>query len=165
MRLKLSDMSPALRGRVEAALAKQGNALESCRNGEAAPERTNTPEGCEKRNTAKTGAIRREPNKTEALYNRIHLGGQGMYEAITLRLPGGSRYTPDWVKFSVSPDSEQVVVELHEVKGAYRFGSQGRALTAFKEAAALFRCFVFVWAKREKDGQWNITRYGGPTNA
>jgi hypothetical protein len=50
---------------------------------------------------------------------------------------------------------------LHEVKGSFRFGSQGRALTAFREAAAAFPCFTFVWAKRGKDGKWDIKRYGG----
>ena len=39
---------------------------------------------------------RREPNKTEAEYNRRYLGGLGKYESVSLRLPGGSRYTPDW---------------------------------------------------------------------
>lgn len=81
------------------------------------------------------------PNKTEQAYNLRFLAGEGRYEAITLRLPGGSRYTPDWM--SVCPLG---YVHLHEVKGAYRHPSQGRALTAWREARAAFPCFRFHWA-------------------
>lgn len=81
------------------------------------------------------------PNKTEQAYNLRFLAGEGRYEAITLRLPGGSRYTPDWM--SVCPLG---FVHLHEVKGAYRHPSQGRALTAWREARAAFPCFRFHWA-------------------
>ena len=92
------------------------------------------------------------PNKTEAEYNRLHLHGKGIYEAVTLRLPGGSRYTPDWVVIGGT-------VELHEVKGSYRFGSHGRAATAFREAVAAFPCFAFVWAVRGKGGVWSVKRH------
>lgn len=84
---------------------------------------------------------RKGPNKTEQAYNLRFLGGEGRYEAITLRLPGGSRYTPDWM--SICPLG---FVHLHEVKGAYRHPSQGRALTAWREARAAFPCFCFHWA-------------------
>lgn len=86
-------------------------------------------------------AIRGEPkgpNKTEARFNREVLGGRGLYEAITLRLPGGSRYTPDWVVV------DEGRVMLFEVK-SYRQPSEGRALTAFREARAAFPCFSFGW--------------------
>ncbi len=86
------------------------------------------------------------PNKTEARYNNERLGGKGRYEAITFRLPGGSRYTPDYYEPPMT---------VHEVKGAYRFGSHGRALTAFKEARAAFRAFRFVWAEWTGEG-WTI---------
>lgn len=94
---------------------------------------------------------RREPNKTEAEYNRRYLGGAGKYEAVTLRLPGGSRYTPDWE--TVGADGR---VTFHEVKGCYRFGSQGRAATAFRECAAAFPEFDFIWAVRNADGTWSV---------
>lgn len=134
VRLKLSDMTPALRARVENAMC--GGRLEHV---SLKPTVTSK---------------KRTPNKTESEYNRVYLGGKGLYEAITLRLPGGSRYTPDWVTF----DGSQVT--LHECKGAYRHASHGRALTAFRECVAAFPCFRFVWAMRENDG-WRIKESGG----
>jgi len=105
-------------------------------------------------------AKRREPNKTEAEYNRRFLGGLGKYEAISLRLPGGSRYTPDWQ--SVGADGRVI---LHEVKGSYRFGSHGRAATAFRECVAAFPEFDFVWAVRNADGSWSVQKTRGGNNA
>jgi hypothetical protein len=103
---------------------------------------------------------RREPNKTEAEYNRRYLEGAGKYEAVSLRLPGGSRYTPDWQ--SVGADGR---VTFHEVKGSYRFGSQGRAATAFRECVAAFPEFNFIWAVRNADGSWSIQEKKGGHNA
>jgi len=103
---------------------------------------------------------RREPNKTEAEYNRRYLGGAGKYEAVSLRLPGGSRYTPDWQ--SVGADGR---VTFHEVKGSYRFGSQGRAATAFRECVAAFPEFDFVWAVRNSDGSWSLKQNRGDQHA
>ena len=103
---------------------------------------------------------RREPNKTEAEYNRRYLGGAGKYEAVSLRLPGGSRYTPDWQ--SVGADGR---VTFHEVKGSYRFGSHGRAATAFRECVAAFPEFDFVWAVRNADGSWSLKQNRGGQNA
>lgn len=92
------------------------------------------------------------PNRTEARYDREALGGKGRYEAVTLRLPGGSRYTPDWMTV------DDGVVTFHEVKGDYRLPSQGRALTAFREAAAAFPMWRFVWATLERSGRWRVER-------
>jgi hypothetical protein len=103
---------------------------------------------------------RREPNKTEAEYNRRYLGGAGKYEAVSLRLPGGSRYTPDWQ--SVGADGR---VTFHEVKGSYRFGSQGRAATAFRECVAAFPEFDFIWAVRNEDGTWSVQETRGGQHA
>lgn len=69
------------------------------------------------------------------------------FEAITLRLPGGSRYTPD---FSVW--HERALLLLVETKGAYRLSSAGRSHTAFKEAIAAFPHFKFRFAQKSKDG-------------
>ena len=57
--------------------------------------------------------------QTEERYNRDVLGGKGRFEAVTLKLPGGGRYTPDFMTI----DDGQVT--FHEVKGSYRLGSQG----------------------------------------
>ena len=103
---------------------------------------------------------RREPNKTEAEYNRRYLGGAGKYESVSLRLPGGSRYTPDWQ--SVGADGR---VTFHEVKGSYRFGSHGRAATAFRECVAAFPEFNFVWAVRNADGSWSLKQNRGGQHA
>ena len=90
--------------------------------------------------------------KTEQLYNQTVLHGRGRFEAVCLYLPGGGRYTPD---FMTIDDGR---VTFHEVKGSYRLQSQGRALTAFQEAAAAFPCFAFVWAKKLDNGNFDIMR-------
>ena len=79
-------------------------------------------------------------SKTEQKYNREVLGGIGRFEAVTLHLPGGGRYTPDFMTV------DDGVVTFHEVKGSYRLGSQGRAYTAFHDAAAYYPMWRFVWA-------------------
>ena len=133
MGIKLSDCAPELRKRLECALARQWH-----RDGKG--------QGLGSKNAGNEGvasrrAIRGEPkgpNKTEARFNRDVLAGKGRFEAISLRLPGGSRYTPDWVVI------DEGRVMLFEVK-SYRHPSEGRALTAFREARAAFRCFSFGW--------------------
>jgi hypothetical protein len=142
--MRLEDMSPALKARVEEALARQR--VRAALDG---PQALGAERVTRERRSGSGG-----PNKTEAEYNRLHLHGRGLYEALTLRLPGGSRYTPDWVVMS-----DGGTVELHEVKGSYRFGSHGRAATAFREAVAAFPCFAFVWAVRGKGGVWSVKRH------
>lgn len=78
--------------------------------------------------------------QTEERYNRDVLLGVGRFEAVTLKLPGGGRYTPDFMTI------DDGVVTFHEVKGSYRLGSQGRAYTAFHDAAAYYPMWRFVWA-------------------
>ena len=87
---------------------------------------------------AKPGGNRR-PNNTEERFNRDMLSGRGVYEGLTFRLPGGSRYTPDWI-YEVNGQ-----LFAAEVKGTHRFPSEGRARTAFLEARAAWRSVVFVW--------------------
>jgi len=89
-----------------------------------------------------------KPNKTEEAFNRLILNGTGAYEAVTFRLPGGSRYTPDF--FTV----EDGMATFYEVKGSYRLHSHGRALTAFKECRAQFPMFRFEWWEKQKSGEW-----------
>ena len=78
--------------------------------------------------------------QTEERYQRDVLHGAGRFEALTLKLPGGGRYTPDFMTV------DDGVVTFHEVKGSYRLGSQGRAFTAFHDAAAYYPMWRFVWA-------------------
>ena len=98
------------------------------------------------------------PNKTEQLFNREMLGGLGMYEAITLKLPGNSRYTGDWVTSVFDPQEQRYETTVYEVKGSYKLGSHGRALTAFREARAAFPFLTFKWFEKQKGGGW-IERY------
>lgn len=93
----------------------------------------------------------RQQNKTEAEYNRRYLNGKGVYEALSFHLPGGSRYTPDYMTVD-----ETGRITLHEVKGSYRLHSHGRARTAFMECTAAFPMFGWVWAARQKDGTYKI---------
>lgn len=98
------------------------------------------------------------PNKTEQLFNREMLGDLGMYEAIRLRLPGGSFYTPDYCLSVFDPQTQQYETTVYEVKGSYKLGSHGRALTAFREARAAFPFLTFKWFEKQKGGGW-IERY------
>lgn len=108
------------------------------------PKKTASPKTRNLRESMMSGAEKR--------YQRDVLKGAGMFEAITLRLPGGSRYTADFL--TIDDDG---VPTLHEVKGSFRLGSEGRAHTAFHEAAAQFSSiFRFVWAVLEKGGRWNV---------
>ena len=91
------------------------------------------------------------PNRTEERYNRQVLCGAGRYEPITFRMPGGN-YTPDWMTM------DDGVPTFHEVKGAYRFASQSRAVLGFKSAAAAFPFFNFVWATLGKGGTWDVRK-------
>lgn len=150
MRLRLEDLPPSVRAQAERQIAEQDAARARLFAPKAPGQGQHQATAPEARR--RSVAAKREPNKTEDDYNRRMLGGAGRYEALTLRLPGGSRYTPDWVSV------EGGLVVLHEVKGAYRLHSQGRALTAWKEAVAAFPEFGFVWAVKGKDGNWEVTR-------
>lgn len=137
--IRLEDMNPRLRALAEAALGV----------------RTRQPGQTGRAGEGKAISIvkeRKGPNKTELAYAREFLSVNGkivaQYEGITFKLPGGSRFTPDWY---LHDHGTHIVVE---VKGSYRLGSQGRAWTAFREARAAFPGFYFVWAERQKDGTW-----------
>ncbi len=90
---------------------------------------------------APSRAAEGKQTKTEQKYNRECLCGRGRFEPVALHLPGGGRYTPDFMTV------DDGVVTFHEVKGSYRLGSQGRAYTAFHEAAAYYPFWRFVWAR------------------
>lgn len=150
--MKLKDLNPSLRARVRAAMASGG-----IRGVVSSSGKPTVTLGGKKRPSKdnKSG-----PNATEAEYNARFLDGRGVYEAITLRLPGGSRYTPDWMTVEhVGFDFEgvkQSVVTFHEVKGSYRFPSEGRSRLAFNVARVQFPQFRFVWAKKCRNGEWEV---------
>lgn len=89
-------------------------------------------------------------NKTEAKFLADVLHGEGRFEPVTLKLEGGSRYTPDFMT------REGDVTVFYEVKGSFRLGSEGRAHTAFYEAASQFPWCRFVWAVLRKGGKWDL---------
>jgi len=147
--LRYSDLNPALRSRVDAVCRSKG--IRVRKSSQDAPGATYSLRAGHR------GAGPKGPNRTEVAFNRDILSGLGVYEAITLRLPGGSRYTPDWMWV----DPESGLIHLYEVKGSYRFPSEGRALTAFREARAAFPCFRFAWFVKTRAG-W-VERHGNPT--
>lgn len=69
-----------------------------------------------------------------------------VYVARKARLSLEKRTSPEWV-FKDDDGS----INLVEVKGSHRFPSEGRALTAWKEARAAFTFFRFVWAVKRKE--------------
>lgn len=100
---------------------------------------------------------RSEMSNPERKFNEDFLSGLGKYEAITLNLPGGTKYTADW--FVRDPDDPAQLV-LVEVKGNYKLQSHQRAATAFKIATATFPEFLFVWAEQQKNpAVWKIAAF------
>jgi hypothetical protein len=82
---------------VDAYRARQsGNALKNAHTASGAASLVPHAEKPQTPAHAKSGGTR-GPNKTEERFNREMLGGRGVYEGLTFRLPGGSRYTPDWI--------------------------------------------------------------------
>jgi hypothetical protein len=73
------------------------------------------------------------------------------YEPFTLRLPSGTRYTPDVV---VIDRVTGRVHEIYEVKGAHIHNP--RSVHAFKEACAAFPFWTFIFAQKRKGG-WTTT--------
>ena len=100
-------------------------------------------------------------NKTEAAYEARLKDEPGVvevrFEAITLKLADGVRYTPDFlvVRYPLNADwdKQYLLAELHEVKGGW---VDAKSRVKIKAAAHLFPWFDFIWAigKRlaKKDG-------------
>lgn len=159
----LADLPARYREQVERQLRASGclpgangnshtyNAPSSAVAGETSMVSSGEPAGVARRLSA--GDRKRGPNKNEEMFNRLVLGGRGKFEVITLHLPGGSRYTPDFVTFDKTDEGLLVAVHLYEVKGTYRLNSQGRTLTAWREARAAFPEFTFHWFEQIKTDQ------------
>lgn len=84
------------------------------------------------------------PNATEAAFNRDILGGNGIFEGMSFKIAGGHRYTPDFIVST--PDG----IEAYEVKGSYRFPSEGRARLAFDDARERYPSIKFYWFRKNK---------------
>jgi len=100
------------------------------------------------------------PNKTEASYlMRLRFefpSSEVRFEAITLTLENGHRYTPDFVVFLPN------TLLLIEVKnGAYKHASYGRSKMAFAQAQIDFPLFRFRWSEKQ-GGEWSEKNFGYP---
>lgn len=160
--MRLEDLPPEYQAQARAQLAAAATRLGLKRTGSPLESRTSAPRSengeltptaqfpAKKRENRHRAKIGRGPNETEADFNCRFLDGRGLYEALTFRLPGGSRYTPDWILFDPAGGG----VTCYEVKGSYRLPSEGRALTAFREARAAFPLVRFRWYQRDAGGAW-----------
>ena len=93
-----------------------------------------------------------EPNANEKRLlqwlRKKHPKCKFLYEMLTLRLPSGTNYTPDFVVMQGS-----TIVAIYEAKDAY-IGKSGRDSKAkFKESRAVHPQWRFVFA------QWNGETY------
>jgi len=130
-RIALSDLPPRYQAQAAAQLGLEGGGGDFPAASAPASARSSERRG-------------RVPNKTEMAFRDgfFPAGATGRYEPLTLRLPGGSRYTPDFVDG----------LTCYEVKGSRRLPSHGRALTAFREARAAFPQFRFRWFEMTAGG-------------
>ena len=91
------------------------------------------------------------PNKTEARFEQYARArwqpSWMLYEPLTLRLPSGTRYTPDWC--ACIADGFYLV----EVKGPHIHNS--RSIHAWKEARSAFPHWRFVFAQWVR-GEWAL---------
>jgi len=96
-------------------------------------------------------------NKTEAEWMRIcetrhEAQAAILYEPWSLRLPSGSKYTPDVVVVDLSPVGCGYRITCYEVKGPHIHQSGGRSILAFKEARAAYPWMTFVFAQKRNTG-------------
>lgn len=110
----------------------------------------------------------KQPNKTEASYRYEVLDRQAAagllasiaYEALTVRLANGHRYTPDWVCRTVAG-----LTICIEVKGTYRMHSHQRARLAFDQAALEWPAWRWIWAEKQTGGGWRMVEPAQPVAA
>ena len=152
---RVEDFPPAYQAQIRAQIPNCGGSalpVVSCGKPLLPPQRRIAKTPTITVNT--TAKPRRQPNETELRFIGNHPHGKPyFYEAVTLHLPGGSRYTPDWMW-----NGPTGRIHFVEVKGSYRLHSHGRARTAFLECAAHFPFFVFLWASWT-GREWKIERY------
>jgi hypothetical protein len=108
--------------------------------------------------------LRKKPTQTELDYRTEKIDtiddAEGiMYEGVTFRLASGHRYTPDWVYWL---PLHRLHAEMYcvEVKGQYRLPSYQRARLAFDQAAIEYPAVTFLWAERQPDKSWKVTKGG-----
>jgi hypothetical protein len=102
------------------------------------------------------GKTAKGPNKTELRYRYTYLrDADYRFEAITLRMANGHRYTADWCGFA-----DFGRLHLIEIKGGYKLPSYQRSRLAFDQARIEFPSVMFSWAVWD-GGKWNIENYNG----
>ena len=69
---------------------------------------------------------------------------------------GWNQPTEEFMSQWEEGDLRKDVTVFYEVKGSFRLGSEGRAHTAFYEAASQFPWCRFVWAVLRKGGKWDL---------
>lgn len=104
---------------------------------------------------------RGKPNKTELEFSRMlsfrYPGCIPRFEAVTVTLDNGHRYTPDWCLRL--PTGELLCVEVKaRGKNGFRHPSYGRARLAFDQALIDFPMFKWAWAEKHA-GIWTVTDY------
>lgn len=89
-------------------------------------------------------------NENEARFDRMILGGRGVYEPCRIEVTSVNRrvYTPDFEAKVSLPGGGSATVYA-EVKGGYRLHSEDRARLAWEVAAERFAApgVVFAWAR------------------
>ena len=141
MAIKLSDLPPHVQAQIQRKLDAEKQATKPPSEPGVKPE------------PKSHRAAPKGPTKTEAAYRLEILDRNPAvrvvgFEAITVRLANGHRYTPDWC--FVAGDR----LHLVEVKGSYRLGSYQRARLAFDQARIEHPWAVWIWAERTKEGGW-----------
>lgn len=91
----------------------------------------------------------RKPNKLEADFQSAmkHRGVELVFEAITLKLANGARFTPDFADVKLMGAQAQAIT-FYETKGP-QFEEDARV--KLKVAAFLYPCFRFVLVTQHKE--------------
>ena len=160
--ITLDDLPPAYREQARRQLAAPCAAKVQCSTGNIQCSSVQIPVEHSLLNietSARTTPARRTPNDTEQRFrDDCILNEPAHYEALTFRLPGGSRYTPDWVWWKGGR------LHVAEVKGKYKFHSENRARTAFTVCASSFPGVVFIWS-RWTGREWQTETFNLTSNA
>lgn len=99
-----------------------------------------------------------QPNKLEAEWMHLCASERPLhvlYEPFTLRLPDGTKYTPDVAVIRRARNGNGLQVICFEVKGAYEHNDRWKL--KFKSARAALPWLQFIIAKKQADGQWTTS--------
>ncbi len=127
-------------------------------------QRTNAPkleEVGKKHGLVPKNDKRGKPNKTESEYaSRLAFEFPGCairFEALTLILDNGHRYTPDWVVRQLNGQILLVEVKA-KGKNGFRHPSYQRAKLAFDQSRLDYPLFQWRWAEKQ-EGKWHVADF------